>query len=163
MVKLDDKWRGVCAEVEWIPTKNRTLVGTVSSLFFTLGQMILAGVAYSLKDWRKLHVAVSAPFFIFFLYSWSGTLSSSYTNTCVFKDNLRKYFVFRWFLESARWLVLNGRTTEALQHLRHVARINGKTDVAEKMSLEVWSIFYLILNISQLTSTNTSTNVHLYR
>ncbi|XP_062846208.1 solute carrier family 22 member 6-A [Trichomycterus rosablanca] len=102
----------VSLKVEWIPTKSRTLVGTISSFFFTVGQGILAGVAYALKDWRKLHVAVSAPFFIFFLYSW-------------------------WFSESARWLVLNGRCAEALQQLRRVARINGKPGVAQKISLKV--------------------------
>lgn len=57
-------------EVEWIPTKSRTLVGTTSSFFFTFGQMILAGLAYSLRDWRKLQIAVCSPFFIFFIYSW---------------------------------------------------------------------------------------------
>lgn len=60
----------VCLEVEWIPTKTRTVVGSLSSLFFTFGQVVLAGVAYSLRDWRKLHLAVCLPFFIMFLYSW---------------------------------------------------------------------------------------------
>lgn len=62
--------RLLSTEVEWIPTKSRTLVGTLSSFFFTFGQMVLAGIAHSLRDWRKLQVAVCAPFFLFFLYSW---------------------------------------------------------------------------------------------
>uniref|UniRef100_A0A671SBW0 Solute carrier family 22 member 6 n=1 Tax=Sinocyclocheilus anshuiensis TaxID=1608454 RepID=A0A671SBW0_9TELE len=98
--------------MEWIPTKARTLVGTISSFFFTFGQMILAGVAYSLKDWRKIHVAICLPFFIFFFYSW-------------------------WYSESARWLVLNGRSEEALKHLHRVAKINGKPEMTEKITLEV--------------------------
>ncbi|XP_072517549.1 solute carrier family 22 member 6-A [Salminus brasiliensis] len=102
----------VSLKVEWIPTKSRTLVGTISSFFFTFGQVILAGVAYSLKDWRKLHVAVCAPFFVFFLYSW-------------------------WYSESARWLVLNGRSGEALKQLHRVARINGRPEMTEKITLEV--------------------------
>ncbi|KAK2873166.1 hypothetical protein QQF64_017086 [Cirrhinus molitorella] len=102
----------VSLKVEWIPTKARTLVGTISSFFFTFGQMILAGVAYSLKDWRKLHVAVCLPFFVFFFYSW-------------------------WYSESARWLVLNGRSKEALKHLHRVAKINGKPEMTEKITLEV--------------------------
>ncbi|XP_046723252.1 LOW QUALITY PROTEIN: solute carrier family 22 member 6 [Silurus meridionalis] len=102
----------VSLKVEWIPTKTRTLVGSLSSLFFTVGQIVLAGIAYSLKDWRKLHVAVCSPFFIVFLYSW-------------------------WFSESARWLVLNGRSGEALQELHRVARINGKHEAVEKITLEV--------------------------
>uniref|UniRef100_A0A8B9J4M4 Solute carrier family 22 member 6 n=1 Tax=Astyanax mexicanus TaxID=7994 RepID=A0A8B9J4M4_ASTMX len=99
-------------KVEWIPTENRTLVGTISSFFFTFGQVLLAGVAYSLKDWRYLHVAVCSPFFIFFLYSW-------------------------WYSESARWLVLNGRSDEALKQLHHVARINGRPEMTKKITLEV--------------------------
>ncbi|XP_036444465.1 solute carrier family 22 member 6-A [Colossoma macropomum] len=102
----------VSLKVEWIPTKARTLVGTISSFFFTFGQMILAGVAYSLKDWRKLHVAVCAPHFVFFIYSW-------------------------WYSESARWLVLNGRSDEALKQLHRVARINGRPEMTEKITLEV--------------------------
>lgn len=57
--------------MEWIPTRERTLVGTLTSFFFTFGQMVLAGLAYWLRDWRKLQVAVCAPHFLFFAYSWS--------------------------------------------------------------------------------------------
>ncbi|XP_064207793.1 solute carrier family 22 member 6 [Anguilla rostrata] len=102
----------VSLKVEWIPTKTRTIVGTLSSFFFTFGQMVLAGVAYCLRDWRKLQVAVCAPYFIFFLYSW-------------------------WFSESARWLMLNRRPEDALKHIHRVARINGKPEMAEKITLEV--------------------------
>lgn len=59
------------AEVEWIPTKERTLVGTLTSFFFTFGQLVLAGLAYWLRDWRKLQVVVCVPHFLFFAYSWS--------------------------------------------------------------------------------------------
>lgn len=58
-------------EVEWIPTKERTIVGTLTSFFFTFGQMILAGLAFWLRDWRKLQVAVCIPQFLFFASSWS--------------------------------------------------------------------------------------------
>ncbi|XP_055791515.1 solute carrier family 22 member 6 [Salvelinus fontinalis] len=102
----------VSLKVEWIPTKSRTLVGTLSSFFFTFGQMVLAGIAHSLRDWRKLQVAVCAPFFLFFLYSW-------------------------WYSESARWLVLNRRSDEALKHIHRVARINRKPEMVEKITLEV--------------------------
>ncbi|XP_076843100.1 solute carrier family 22 member 6 isoform X2 [Brachyhypopomus gauderio] len=102
----------VSLKVEWIPTKSRTFVGTISSFFFTFGQVILAGVAYSLKDWRQLHVAVCSPFFIIFLYSW-------------------------WYSESARWLLLVDRPEEALRQLQRVARINGRAEMADKLSLEV--------------------------
>ncbi|XP_044078484.1 solute carrier family 22 member 6 [Siniperca chuatsi] len=103
---------GVSLKVEWIPTKERTLVGTLTSFFFTFGQMILAGLAYWLRDWRKLQVVSCAPLFLFFTYSW-------------------------WFSESARWLVLNRRSEEALKSLHRVARINGKSEIIDKLTLEV--------------------------
>lgn len=103
---------GVSLKVEWIPTKARTLVGTLSSFFFTFGQMVLAGIAYWLRDWRKLQVVVCAPHFLFFAYSW-------------------------WYSESARWLVLKHRYVEALQSLKRVAGINGKQEMVGKLTLEV--------------------------
>ncbi|CAN9501230.1 unnamed protein product [Ophioblennius macclurei] len=103
---------GVSLKVEWIPTKQRTLVGTLTSFFFTFGQMILAGLAYWLRDWRKLQVFVCAPLLMFFTYCW-------------------------WFAESARWLVLNRRSEEAVKCLQRVARINGKPEVVEKLNVEM--------------------------
>uniref|UniRef100_A0A665T913 Solute carrier family 22 member 6-like n=1 Tax=Echeneis naucrates TaxID=173247 RepID=A0A665T913_ECHNA len=105
---------GVSLKVEWIPTKARTLVGTLTSFFVTFGQMILAGLAYWLRDWRKLQVFVCAPHFLFFAYSW-------------------------WYSESARWLVLNRRSEDALKNLHRVARINGKPEMIDKLTLEVTS------------------------
>uniref|UniRef100_A0A7N8XVB6 Solute carrier family 22 member 6 n=1 Tax=Mastacembelus armatus TaxID=205130 RepID=A0A7N8XVB6_9TELE len=102
----------ICTPVEWIPTKERTIVGTLTSFFFTFGQMILAGLAYWLRDWRKLQVVTCAPQFLFFAYSW-------------------------WYSESARWLVLNRRSDEALKSLHRVARINGKPEMIDKLTLEV--------------------------
>lgn len=43
----------------------------------------------------------------------------------------------RWYSESSRWLVLNGRSEEALKHLHRVAKINGKPEMTEKITLEV--------------------------
>ncbi|KAG7273471.1 hypothetical protein CRUP_032719 [Coryphaenoides rupestris] len=103
----------VSLKVEWIPTSSRTLVGTLTSFFFTFGQMILAGLSYWLREWRKLQIAVCLPYFLFFLYSW-------------------------WFSESARWLVLNRRSDEALKNIRRVARINGKKDVNITLEVNVY-------------------------
>lgn len=43
----------------------------------------------------------------------------------------------RWYSESARWLVLNRRSEDALKSLHRVARINGKSEVIDKMTIEV--------------------------
>ncbi|KAK1875947.1 Solute carrier family 22 member 6 [Dissostichus eleginoides] len=103
---------GFSLKVEWIPIKQRTLVGTLTSFFFTFGQMILAGLAYWLRDWRKLQLVVCLPQFLFFSYAW-------------------------WFSESARWLVLNRRSEDALKSLHRVARVNGKKDIKDTLTLEV--------------------------
>lgn len=44
---------------------------------------------------------------------------------------------FRWYSESARWLMLNRRPDEALKHIHRVARINGKPELAQKITVEV--------------------------
>lgn len=59
-----------CIVVEWIPTRIRTVVGTATGYCYTTGQLMLAGVAYNIRDWRWLTLAVSLPFYVFFLYSW---------------------------------------------------------------------------------------------
>ncbi|OPJ89293.1 hypothetical protein AV530_001642 [Patagioenas fasciata monilis] len=56
--------------MEWIPTGARAVVGTINGYSYTLGQFVLAGAAFALPQWRQLQLAVSLPFFLFFLYSW---------------------------------------------------------------------------------------------
>ncbi|XP_016376837.1 solute carrier family 22 member 6-like [Sinocyclocheilus rhinocerous] len=55
--------------VEWIPTRVRTVVGTGTGYCYTTGQLILAALAYCIRDWRWLTLAVSLPFYVSFLYS----------------------------------------------------------------------------------------------
>lgn len=43
----------------------------------------------------------------------------------------------RWFTESARWHATTGKMEKALAELRKVARINGRKEQGEKLSLEV--------------------------
>ncbi|XP_078516575.1 solute carrier family 22 member 6-A-like [Lissotriton helveticus] len=102
----------VSLTLEWIPTNVRTITGTMNGYCYSVGQLILVAVAYGIRDWRWLQLAVSLPFFIFFLYSW-------------------------WFAESARWQILAGKQEAAVQALKRVARINGKKEEAEKITLEI--------------------------
>ncbi|XP_029467527.1 solute carrier family 22 member 6-A-like isoform X2 [Rhinatrema bivittatum] len=97
--------------VEWIPTRVRAITGTLTGYFYTTGQLVLAGLAYAIRDWRWLQLIVSLPFFVFFLYSW-------------------------WFPESARWLVLARKPEQAVRMLKKVARINGRQEEGEKLTTE---------------------------
>uniref|UniRef100_A0A8C5B2E5 Solute carrier family 22 member 6, like n=1 Tax=Gadus morhua TaxID=8049 RepID=A0A8C5B2E5_GADMO len=98
--------------VEWIPTRVRTVVGTGTGYFYTMGQLILALVAYFIRDWRWLTFAVSLPFYVAFLYSW-------------------------WLLESSRWLALKHKPEQAVKNLRAVARYNGRRADGKKIDVEV--------------------------
>lgn len=63
--------------------------------------MSIAGIAWLLRDWRQLQVAISVPGFLF-LASW-------------------------WVLpESPRWLLAMGRTQEVMAILKTAAAFNGR-------------------------------------
>nr|XP_046266365.1 solute carrier family 22 member 6 isoform X2 [Scatophagus argus] len=98
--------------VEWIPTRVRTVVGTITGYSYTVGQLLLAVIAYFIRDWRWLTLAVSLPFYVFFLYSW-------------------------WFHESARWLVLSTQSEQAIKNLKSVAKFNGRREEGEKIDIKM--------------------------
>ncbi|XP_062892222.1 solute carrier family 22 member 6-A-like isoform X2 [Mobula hypostoma] len=99
----------VCLSIEWIPMTFRIRAATFCNYFYTLGQLILPGIAYGIQDGRLLFLVLSVPFYVFFLYSW-------------------------WTPESARWLVMNDKADVALKQLKRVARINGKKEEAEEIT-----------------------------
>lgn len=57
-------------DVEWMPIHTRAYVGTLIGYVYSVGQFILAGVAYAVPHWRHLQLLVSVPFFVAFVYSW---------------------------------------------------------------------------------------------
>ncbi|XP_036372201.1 solute carrier family 22 member 13 [Megalops cyprinoides] len=87
---------------EWTCTQHRMLAGIITDYFFGFGYMLLAGVAYLVRDWRKLQLAISAPGFLFIFYIWV-------------------------LPQSARWLLANDRCEEAIVLLRRAATVNGRT------------------------------------
>ncbi|XP_037374175.1 solute carrier family 22 member 11 [Talpa occidentalis] len=98
--------------VEWISARRRD--GTVMLLgcTFSLGQMTLGGLAFALRDWRALQLAVTVPLFAVFLLSW-------------------------WLPESARWLIIMDKPEQALRELQKVARINGQKEAKNTLTIEV--------------------------
>lgn len=59
--------------------------------------------------------------------------------------NVFALWLVRWYSESARWLVLRQRSDEALKSLQRVARINGKSEVIDKLTVEVTSLLHCLL------------------
>ena len=51
------------------PSK-RVYAGTVNEYFFAVGLVVLAGVAYLLRDWYTIELTVGIPCFAFLLYGW---------------------------------------------------------------------------------------------
>lgn len=44
--------------------KHRTIIGVASSVVWTVGNSMLAGIAYLITDWRILILTVSSPLVI---------------------------------------------------------------------------------------------------
>ncbi|XP_061442113.1 solute carrier family 22 member 13-like [Rhineura floridana] len=87
---------------EWVGPDYRPQTVIVSHLGFVVGQMVLAGLAYAIRDWRMLQVAGSAPVFGLFFYLWV-------------------------LPESARWLAAKGKMEEAKKLLQKAASVNKRT------------------------------------
>ncbi|XP_038050999.1 organic cation transporter protein-like [Patiria miniata] len=86
--------------MELFPSNCRTLAGSLNSMFWGFGIVTLTPIAYALRNWRHMQLAISAP--------------------CLLAIPL-------WPIldESARWLLSKGRTDDAQKILRKMARWNG--------------------------------------
>ncbi|OWK58495.1 Solute carrier family 22 member 13, partial [Lonchura striata] len=87
---------------EWIGVSSRPKAVLTSHCCFAIGQMILAGLSYGIRNWRLLEIAGSAPIFVFF-------------------------FCIGVLPESARWLVTKGRIEEAKKVLQKAAATNKRS------------------------------------
>ncbi|XP_071955250.1 organic cation transporter protein-like [Antedon mediterranea] len=83
----------------------RTFIGITIEYFFTLGYITLTGVAYALRDWQNIELALSLPGVLFLSYFWI-------------------------LPESPRWLMTKGRYEESVKILREFAKTN-KTSLPE--------------------------------
>uniref|UniRef100_A0A8C6XMD6 Solute carrier family 22 member 13 n=1 Tax=Naja naja TaxID=35670 RepID=A0A8C6XMD6_NAJNA len=121
----------------WVGVAYRPHTIITAHVTFALGQMLLAGLAYGLRDWRHLQIAGSAPVFIFFFYIWV-------------------------LPESARWLVMKGKIEEAKKVLKKAASVNKQT-IPPRLLEEVKFLFpasvKLLLFVNSLAYYGLSLNV----
>ncbi|XP_035172255.1 solute carrier family 22 member 13-like [Oxyura jamaicensis] len=87
---------------EWVGVSYRPRAVLITHCCFAVGQMILAGLSYGIRNWRLLEIAGSAPIFALFFFIWV-------------------------LPESARWLVTKGKIEEAKKVLQKAASINKRT------------------------------------
>uniref|UniRef100_UPI00358E88F6 solute carrier family 22 member 6-B-like isoform X1 n=1 Tax=Myxine glutinosa TaxID=7769 RepID=UPI00358E88F6 len=97
--------------LEWLHPNHYVIFNMMTGQTYSAGQFLLAGLAYSMGNWRYLQLTASMTFFLFFLISWFTP-------------------------ESARWLAQQHRYEDTLRSFKRVARINGKRVEAESLGIE---------------------------
>lgn len=58
------------AVTEFVGLDYRRMVAIMYQVFFTVGLVLLAGLAYAIPHWRWLQLALSLPTFLFLLNYW---------------------------------------------------------------------------------------------
>ncbi|CAM4646965.1 unnamed protein product [Leuciscus chuanchicus] len=97
--------------IEWVDTEHRTFIGVFGSISWSLGNMLLAGFAYLVTDWRMLIITVTAPLLLATATWW-------------------------WIPESARWLIANGKAETAYKYLQKCATFNKRRDFSSRVKPE---------------------------
>ncbi|XP_073486120.1 solute carrier family 22 member 13 [Aquarana catesbeiana] len=86
---------------EWVGSSQRAYATISGHVCFAVGQMVLAGVCYGIRNWRLLQIVCSAPTALLFFYIWI-------------------------LPESPRWLLTKGKHERAKEILRKAASVNKK-------------------------------------
>ncbi|ESO84004.1 hypothetical protein LOTGIDRAFT_108246 [Lottia gigantea] len=90
---------GFVIGMELVGPSKRALAGMIIMLFWALGLFVLGLIAYFIRDWRTLSLAVSCPSVVYLSYWWL-------------------------LPESPRWLLSKGREKEAEDIIRKAAKVN---------------------------------------
>ncbi|XP_031245418.1 solute carrier family 22 member 19-like isoform X1 [Mastomys coucha] len=98
--------------IEWTRPKFQALATGLLLCAGAVGQILLTGLAFTMRNWHHLHLAMSVP--IFFLLVPT-----------------------RWLSESARWLIMTNKPQNGLKELRKVAHINGIKNSGDALTMEV--------------------------
>nr|XP_055059911.1 solute carrier family 22 member 13 [Misgurnus anguillicaudatus] len=87
---------------EWVGVTQRSYASCWSQLLGAVGQVVILGLIYFVRDWRLCQFIMTGPIGFVTLYIW-------------------------FIPESARWLLDRGRTADAQKLIQKVAAINKRT------------------------------------
>ncbi|KAM8859422.1 solute carrier family 22 member 7-like isoform 2-T3 [Spinachia spinachia] len=97
--------------IEWVDTEHRLFISVIGGLSWSAGNMLLAGFAFLVNDWRTLIMTVTAPLGFAVLTWW-------------------------WIPESARWLLANGKVEKAQFDLDKCAKFNKRPKASSNLRLQ---------------------------
>uniref|UniRef100_H3AWW9 Solute carrier family 22 member 13b n=1 Tax=Latimeria chalumnae TaxID=7897 RepID=H3AWW9_LATCH len=86
---------------EWLGVAQRSVATILCHCCFATGLMVLAGIAYAIRNWRLLQITGSVPMAILFFYIWV-------------------------LPESGRWLAVQGRKEDAKTLILKAASVNKR-------------------------------------
>ncbi|KAM8966552.1 solute carrier family 22 member 13-like [Pelodytes ibericus] len=92
---------------EWVGSSKRAYATITGHVCFAMGLMVLAGLAYGIRNWRLLQIVGSAPVALLFFYIWV-------------------------LPESPRWLLTKGKSEQARKLIQKAAAINRRV-ISEEM------------------------------
>uniref|UniRef100_A0A8C7N6C7 Solute carrier family 22 member 13a n=1 Tax=Oncorhynchus kisutch TaxID=8019 RepID=A0A8C7N6C7_ONCKI len=111
---------------EWVAVTKRSYASCLSPTFSGVGQCILAGMIFFIRDWRLAQFVMAVPIAVVAVYIW-------------------------FIPESARWLLDQGKKEEAKKLILRVAAINKRTvpdTILEKVKFSLNLSYYcLSLNV----------------
>ncbi|XP_039093195.1 solute carrier family 22 member 14 isoform X9 [Hyaena hyaena] len=113
----------VSLATEWLLTEHRAHAVILEHCFFSVGVLLLTGLAYSLPHWRLLFLLGGAPAFPLISYIWPPTPTLP-LGASASKSGLGAR---RALPESPRWLLMKGRLEDAKRALCHAADVNKTT------------------------------------
>ncbi|CAH6793669.1 solute carrier family 22 member 19 [Phodopus roborovskii] len=98
--------------LEWTSPKFQALVMALAFAAGGIGQVILGGLAFAIRNWHHLQLAMSVPMFLFLIPT-------------------------RWLSESARWLIMTNKLQKGLKELQKAACKNGMKSSRDALTMEV--------------------------
>ncbi|KAK3098125.1 hypothetical protein FSP39_016360 [Pinctada imbricata] len=99
------------AGIEYVGKPKRVLAGSVIEVYWCAGELVLAGIAYFLPNWRHIQIAI----------------------TCLIATTLSFWIIMP---ESIRWLFSTGRDKQANEQLQRVAKVN-KVSLPDNIKVEI--------------------------